>query len=161
MRNGQAFVGFREAAINFPPTFKYDVLRTTRHKRKRSKHSQVLSEVVAPLSQGSTKAGDQPEAEEHHDGGHSDGSSEDDTNGELASVVSSVTTALSQRSQLSDEDDDNDSDAESDYLRTRMGHPERSGLVKRISLSAAQRAKSKWAEIINAQSSPRIIRSRR
>ena len=164
MRNGQAFVGFREAAINFPPTFKYDVLRTTRHKRKRSKHSQALSEVIAPLSQGSTKAGDQPEAEEaeeHHDGGHSDGSSEDDTNGELASVVSSVTTALSQRSQVSDEDEDNDSGAESDYLRRRMGHPERSGLVKRISLSAAQRAKSKWAEIINAQSSPRIIRSRR
>ena len=164
MRNGQAFVGFREAAINFPPTFKYDVLRTTRHKRKRSKHSQVLSEVVASLSQGSTKAGDQPEAEEaeeHHDGGHSDGSSEDDTNGELASVVSSVTTALSQRSQVSGEDEDDDSDAESDYLRRRMGHPERSGLVKRISLSAAQRAKSKWAEIINAQSSPRIIRSRR
>jgi hypothetical protein len=37
MRNGQAFVGFREAAIDFPPTFKYDVLRTIRHKRRRSK----------------------------------------------------------------------------------------------------------------------------
>jgi len=160
MRNGQAFVGFREEAINFPPTFKYDVLRTTRHKRKRSKHSQALSEVVAPLSQDSAEAGDQPEAEEHHDGGHSDGSSEDDTNGELASVVSSVTTAFSQRSQVSDEDDD--SDAESDYLRRRMGYSERSGgLVKRISLSAAQRAKSKWAEIIHAPSSPRIMRSRR
>jgi hypothetical protein len=36
MRNGQAFVGFAEAPINFPPTFKYDVLRTLRHRRKRS-----------------------------------------------------------------------------------------------------------------------------
>ena len=161
MRNGQAFVGFHEAAINFPPTFKYDVLRTTRHRRKRSKHSQVLSGVVAPFSQGSAETGDQPEVEEHHDGGHSDGSSGDDTNGELASVISSVTTAFSQRSQVSD-DEDNDSGAESDYLRRRMGHRDRSaGLVKRISLSAAQRAKSKWAEIINAPSSPRIIRSRR
>ena len=159
MRNGQAFVGFREEAINFPPTFKYDVLRTTRHKRKRSKHSQALSEVVAPLSRDSAEAGDQPEAEEHHDGGHSDGSSEDDINGELASVVSSVTTAFSQRSQVSDEDDD--SSAESDYLRRRMGHERSGGLVKRISLSAAQRAKSKWAEIIHAPSSPRITRSRR
>ena len=160
MRNGQAFVGFREAAINFPPTFKYDVLRTSRHKRKRSKHSQMLSGVVTALSQDSAEACDQPEAEEHHDGGHSDGSSEDDTNGELASVVSSVTTAFSQRSQVSDED--NDSGAESDYLRRRMGHPVRSGgLVKRISQSAAQRAKSKWAEIINAPPSPRAIRSRR
>ena len=160
MRNGQAFVGFREAAINFPPTFKYDVLRTSRHKRKRSKHSQVLPGVVTALSQDSAEVGDQPEAEEHHDGGHSDGSSEDDTNGELASVVSSVTTAYSQHSQVSDED--NDSGAESDYLRRRMGHPVRSGgLVKRISQSAAQRAKSKWAEIINAPPSPRTVRSRR
>jgi hypothetical protein len=160
MRNGQAFVGFREATINFPPTFKYDVLRTSRHKRKRSKHSQMTTEVVTPPLRDPTETGDQPEGEEHHDGGHSDGSSEDDVNGELASVVSSGTTTFSQHDQVSDED--NDSDAESDYLRRRMAYPQTSGgLVKRISLSAAQRAKSKWAELVNAPSPPRIIRSRR
>jgi hypothetical protein len=160
MRNGQAFVGFREATINFPPTFKYDVLRTSRHKRKRSKHSQMTTEVVTPPSRDPTEAGDQPEGEEHHDGGHSDGSSEDDVNGELASVISSGTTTYSQHDQVSDED--NDSDAESDYLRRRMAYPQTSGgLVKRISVSAAQRAKSKWAELVNAPSPPRIIRSRR
>lgn len=37
MRNGQAFVGFHEAPIHFPPTFKYDVLRTLKSKRKRPK----------------------------------------------------------------------------------------------------------------------------
>ena len=134
MRNGQAFVGFREATINFPPTFKYDVLRTSRHKRKRSKHSQMTTEVVTPPSRDPTEA----EGEEYHDGGHSDGSSEDDVNGELASVISSGTTTFSQHDQVSDED--NDSDAESDYLRRRMAYPQTSGgLVKRISLSAAQR----------------------
>src|ERR1700743_2443819 len=28
MRHGDAFMGFNEADINFPPTFKYDVMRT-------------------------------------------------------------------------------------------------------------------------------------
>ena len=159
MRNGQAFVGFREALINFPPTFKYDVLRTIRHKRKRSKHTTPAAEVVTPLLQEPSEAGEQPELEGRHDDGHSDVSSDDGTNGELASVISSGTT-FSQPDHGSDED--NDSGAESDYLRRRMAYPQPSGsLVKRLSMSAAQRAKSKLAELIKAQPSPRIIRSRR
>lgn len=157
MRNGQAFVGFHEATINFPPTFKYDVLRTIRHRRRRSKHAQAAVGVVASLSQEPDDAGEQPELEGHHDCGRSEVSSEDDTNGELASVISSGTT-YSHRDQLSDED--NDLGAESDYLRRRMALPQRGGaLVKRISMSAAQRAKSKWAELIHAPSSQRLVRS--
>ncbi|KAH9974841.1 hypothetical protein BJV74DRAFT_863318 [Russula compacta] len=159
MRNGQAFVGFREATIDFPPTFKYDVLRTTRHKRKRSKNAQAAAEVVAPLLQETAEAGEQPDTEGRHDDGRSEVSSGDETNGELASVISSGTT-FSQRDPVSDED--NDSGAESDYLRRRMAYPQRTGgLVKRISQSAAQRAKSKLAELIHTQSSPHLIRSRR
>ena len=157
MRNGQAFVGFREATINFPPTFKYDVLRTTRHKRRRSKqaHSAV---GVSPPSLEPTEAGEQRELEGNHDCGRSEVSSEDET--ELASVISSGTTTYSQRDQMSDED--NDSGADSDYLRRRMSYPQRSGgLVKRISVSAAQRAKSKWAEFINGPSSQHFVRPRR
>jgi hypothetical protein len=158
MRNGQAFVGFREATINFPPTFKYDVLRTIRHKRRRSKQAHAALGVVAPLSPEPADAGEQRELEGNHDCGRSEVSSEDDT--ELASVISSGTTTYSQRDQMSDED--NDSGAESDYLRRRMSYPQRSGgLVKRISVSAAQRAKSKWAELINAPSSQHFVRSRR
>lgn len=37
MERGEAFVGFNEASIDFPPTFKYDVLRY-----KRSKHSKSV-----------------------------------------------------------------------------------------------------------------------
>lgn len=33
MATGQAFVGFKEARIDFPPTFKYDVLRTLKKKK--------------------------------------------------------------------------------------------------------------------------------
>lgn len=158
MRNGQAFVGFHEGTINFPPTFKYDVLRTTRHKRRRSKQAHAAMGVFASLSPEPADAGEQRELEGNHDCGHSEVSSEDDT--ELASVISSGTTTYSQRDQMSDED--NDSGAESDYLRRRMSFPQRSGgLVKRISMSAAQRAKSKLAELINAPSSQHFVRSRR
>jgi hypothetical protein len=158
MRNGQAFVGFHEATINFPPTFKYDVLRTIRHKRRRSKQAHAAVGLVAPPSPEAVDAGEQRELEGDHDCGHSEVSSEDDT--ELASVISSGTTTYSQRDQMSDED--NDSGADSDYLRRRMSYPQRNGgLVKRISVSAAQRAKSKWAELINAPSSQHFVRPRR
>ena len=160
MRNGQAFVGFREATINFPPTFKYDVLRTIKHKHKSSKRRHAATQALARLSQGrhTPEAGEELEPDRRQDGALSELSSEDEA-GDLASVVSSGTT-FSQRDPVSDED--NDSDAESDYLRRRMSYQQRGGgLVKRFSLTAAQRAKSKLAELINAQSSPRIIRSRR
>ncbi|KAH8979602.1 DNase I-like protein [Lactarius hatsudake] len=154
MRNGHAFVGFREAPINFPPTFKYDVLRTIKHKHKNSKRRQTAAQALTRTPE----AGEEIEPEKRPDGALSDLSSEDET-GDLASVVSSGTT-FSQRDQISDED--NDSDAESDYLRRRMTYQQRGGgLVKRFSVTAAQRAKSKLAELINPQSSPRIIRSRR
>ena len=37
MKDGKAFVGFQEGAINFPPTFKYDVARNSRLKQTSSK----------------------------------------------------------------------------------------------------------------------------
>ncbi|KAH9057862.1 DNase I-like protein [Lactarius vividus] len=154
MRNGHAFVGFREAPINFPPTFKYDVLRTIKHKHKNSKRRQAAAQALTRTPE----VGEELESERRPDGALSELSSEDEA-GDLASVVSSGTT-FSQRDQISDED--NDSDAESDYLRRRMTYQQRGGgLVKRFSVTAAQRAKSKLAELINAQSPPRIIRSRR
>jgi hypothetical protein len=160
MRNGHAFVGFREAPINFPPTFKYDVLRTIKHKHKGSKRKHTAAQALARLSHGrhTPEPGDELEPDRRHDGALSELSSEDE-GGDIASVVSSGTT-FSQRDPASDED--NDSDAESDYLRRRMSYQQRSGgLVKRFSVTAAQRAKTKLAELISAQTSPRIIRTLR
>jgi len=37
MKDGEAFVGFQEGVINFPPTFKYDVARNHRFKHVHSK----------------------------------------------------------------------------------------------------------------------------
>ena len=36
MQEGQAFTGFHEAPIDFPPTFKYDVQRSNKRSRLRS-----------------------------------------------------------------------------------------------------------------------------
>ena len=150
MRNGQAFVGFCEAPIDFPPTFKYDVLRTIKHRRRLSKRRPAAEEVLNPPSQEPhPDASEESDPERPHDGALSELSSEDETTGELASVISSG-TAFSQRDLVSDEEDNN-SDAESDYLRRRMAYPQASGgLVKRISISATQRAKSKWAKLLHA-----------
>ena len=91
------------------------------------------------------EAGDELEYDRRHDGALSE-----DEAGDIVSVVSPGTT-FSQRDQVSDEDDN--SDAESDYLLRRMSYQQRSGgLVKRFYVSAAQRAKSKLAELINVQS---------
>ncbi|KAL1745715.1 hypothetical protein HDZ31DRAFT_62809 [Schizophyllum fasciatum] len=52
MQTGHAFVGFSEGCINFPPTFKYDVLRTL----KRSKtHSHPGLERAKTTGQAKTK----------------------------------------------------------------------------------------------------------
>ncbi|KAH9018468.1 hypothetical protein EDB85DRAFT_2294492 [Lactarius pseudohatsudake] len=153
MRNGHAFVGFREAPINFPPTFKYDVLRTIKHKHKNSKRRQTAAQALTRTPE----AGEEIEPEKRPDGALSDLSSEDEA-GDLASVVSSGTT-FSQRDQISDED--NDSDAESDYLRRRMTYQQRGGgLVKRFSVTAAQRAKSNRPHASSVRDEPSPLHPR-
>jgi hypothetical protein len=164
MRNGQAFVGFREAPIDFPPTFKYDVRRTLKHRRRRSKRKKAAEEVFNSPSQGPPlEASEGSDAEKRHDGGLSELSSDDDTTGELASVISSGTGYSQYTSDQVSAEEENDSDAESDYLRRRMAYPPQTsgGLVKRFSMSAAHRAKSKLAEFLHSPSPPRLMRSRR
>jgi hypothetical protein len=69
VQNKQAFVGFRETAIDFPPTFKYDVLRTIRQTQTLQEHKQLRAPSRYTYENHS-RGGDQPEPEGHHDGGH-------------------------------------------------------------------------------------------
>ena len=90
---------------------------------------------------------DELEHDRRHDDALFELSSEDEA-GDIASVVS-LGMMFSERDRVSDEG--NDSDIESDYLHRRMSYQQRrGGLVKRFSVSAAQRAKSKLAELISA-----------
>jgi hypothetical protein len=86
---GKRFVKFREAPIDFPPTFQYDVL--LKYRRRPSKRKQAADEVFNPLSQGPhPEASEGSDAEKRYDGGLGELNSSDDTTGELASVISSV-----------------------------------------------------------------------
>ncbi|KAH9954243.1 hypothetical protein BGW80DRAFT_1402838 [Lactifluus volemus] len=65
---GKRFVKFREAPIDFPPTFQYDVL--LKYRRRPSKRKQAADEVFNPLSQGPhPEASEGSDAEKRYDGG--------------------------------------------------------------------------------------------
>ncbi|SNX82617.1 uncharacterized protein MEPE_01323 [Melanopsichium pennsylvanicum] len=51
LRDGQAFKGFKEAPINFPPTYKYDVLKTLKIKRNKTLAS-IRNAVDIPGASG-------------------------------------------------------------------------------------------------------------
>ncbi|SPO39875.1 uncharacterized protein PSFLO_05356 [Pseudozyma flocculosa] len=65
LREGEAFTGFSEAPIDFPPTYKYDVLKTLKPKRKKTVTDRILhrrtgsksgKEIFAPLAESSGEA---------------------------------------------------------------------------------------------------------
>lgn len=83
MKNGQAFVGFTEASIDFPPTFKYDVLKTVKRGKSKKATKDAFDDFV--------------ELEE------------DQTYGEAASLASSFRSkSNTQVDDLPESDDDSD-----------------------------------------------------
>ncbi|KXN85863.1 Synaptojanin-2 [Leucoagaricus sp. SymC.cos] len=76
MKEGKAFVGFQEGIIDFPPTFKYDVLRTLKKpKRSSSKRSQSPQAESPFYTSQEQLVHDKPE---------------EDRDGDAASIASSV-----------------------------------------------------------------------
>ncbi|KAI0312672.1 hypothetical protein OF83DRAFT_1144919 [Amylostereum chailletii] len=164
MRNGQAFVGFREAAINFPPTFKYDVLRTLKHKRKTSN-----PKTHAAIQEASEHDQDGESAEEPKPS-RSSSEEDDETHGEGASLMSSAfskKTGEHDREASVDSEDDVEEFSEANLIPATPAIPltpklarratSAKGIVKHISVSAAQKAKLKWLELLSpAESSPRV-----
>ncbi|TFY82780.1 hypothetical protein EWM64_g1237 [Hericium alpestre] len=147
MRNGKAFVGFHEAPINFPPTFKYDVLRTLKHKRKQSKYSSRLlvdeTHDERPEEATYEESSQKPESR--------DSSEEEEVIGEAASAVSTA-TAFSKKTGHDDSSDS--SDCEDCAAASEKLAPNPKDLVKRISVKAAHKAKIKWHELVSPSSSP-------
>ena len=162
MRNGQAFVGFREAPINFPPTFKYDVLRTLKGKRKgstRETPAAPFEEASAPPADVALAEAPQPESKPSSDG------EEEHDNGEAMSIMSSG-TSYSKKTVDDHEPDESDDEDDEDFdvsplkdaeARAQELSRRRSGatrIVKRISSTAAHKAKLKWNELISPAASP-------
>lgn len=135
MHNGDAFVGFNEADINFPPTFKYDVMRTLKRLKTRSVRSAKRDGTLAedPLVEEPEVHVDDVDAEVEN----GDGYGENDDGG---SMVSSNTASVNYR-PLSER-----GPVEDDYFsRARVLRASTGNLVQKVKIMAAtQKAKTNW-----------------
>ncbi|KAG6828144.1 hypothetical protein H0H92_009030 [Tricholoma furcatifolium] len=153
MRRGQAFVGFQEATIDFPPTFKYDVLRSLKSKRRRShasssnvdpgrkRRSRRLTEVEEKeIEELEKKEKEELEAEEGVEAE------------EGASMVSSAwTSAHSARMTDREEEGEADVDEEDEKFFASASSQTMASSSSRVSISAvAQKAKYKWLSLLAA-----------
>jgi hypothetical protein len=131
MESGEEFVGFNEAPINFPPTFKYDVLRTLKGGKKRSfganrKHSAERANQLSEVEETGHRAFDEGDFDEDGEGG------------EAASLSSTWTSVYSK--QHGDEDDFEKAPDFNDAI----GTPQKFAIG-----FAALRVKSKWLALLS------------
>ncbi len=172
MATGDSFEGFNEAPIRFPPTFKYDVLRTlskrSRHKSFRrtpatpivaSSHDKLLSEVVEHEKEQTAAADEQA-----HEASHQERDGEDDGEPDAMSVASSAWMSVRSRRTVDHDDDDNDEDDEDNDDDEELGSPgdpaqsppasaSASNLVHKVwPATAAHKAKEKWGSLFAANS---------
>ena len=148
MKSGEAFVGFKEGPIDFPPTFKYDVLRTIKQKKflkaNSSKHTLVLSEV----EERKDMVEDEPEQE--------GGDSVSVRSSAWASNLSRMTSHSSSSSSESGKDKETEVETEKEKeketdiaaVNTQFNINEANEGVSGI-LQAAHRAKVKWLSRIH------------
>lgn len=124
METNSTFSGFKEAPINFPPTFKYDVVSRSKTKRRRSRRS--------PIDGNETER----EGGEEEENG-------DDAEGESRSLASSRWTSHSKGIASEPEDDD--------YFTTLNANPTigEGGHVALAAAAAAQKAKAKWKALLS------------
>lgn len=144
MRSGKAFVGFNEAPINFPPTFKYDVLRTIKQKRRVSR----LDRWRAPGERAHRLTEvDEHENEREPDDLDGDDSEKEGEVGEAASLSSSIWTSMHSRPGT-DGDDDYFQPSPSSHAMSTFSSP-----GSRISVSAAaHKTKTKWLTLLSPSS---------
>lgn len=161
MAHSNWFAGFNEAAIRFPPTFKYDVYKRSRHlsfKRPSPKpltsglrHDKLLSEVAEQEHEGTTMP-------EDHASQHGEVDDEMEYDGEAASVVSSAWTSVRSRHTDFDQDDELDSSPPSagGFGQSPPASASTSNLLvhKMWSAAAAHKAKQKWVALWTASGSP-------
>lgn len=135
MRNGLAFVGFHEAPIRFPPTFKYDVLRTLKKASRRRKQSKPTPLDLEPglegveeqekehegdAAHGDEADGSKPDGGEKGDGDQDDDASDEDdaVGGEAASLSSSAWMSVRSKKTNPEQSQRDKSDREDDYFQS-------------------------------------------
>lgn len=165
MDTGEAFAGFNEAPIHFPPTFKYDVLRTIKRSRHKSfkrtpptptiltpSHDKMLSEVqeLEPPA-ASTFAEQQDNISQHEQNGV------DDVEPDAASVVSSAWMSVRSRRTVDPDPDEEPYEGEPISPKYSGQSPpasaSTSNLVQKVwTATAAHKAKDKWMGIFKPDS---------
>ncbi|KAJ3744193.1 inositol polyphosphate phosphatase [Lentinula detonsa] len=173
MVHGRAFVGFSEGVIMFPPTFKYDVLRTSKGNKHRPSQRidrhRYTHEKAKRLTEVDKKELDKNRAMEHDVGidnedgeQESDGEVEDedregdgDADGEgeeeATSLASSIWTSMHSKAVTEQQPDDGYFSSAPDAIRSASV----SGSRASLSL-VAHKAKAKWRSLLlpTAPSSP-------
>ncbi|KZT73474.1 DNase I-like protein [Daedalea quercina L-15889] len=156
MEMGRAFVGFQEAPITFPPTFKYDVMRTMKRRRSSPKplaspfipstpvagHQKVLTNVTEKDGEALTSACET----EGNDVSESERVEERERDQDAVSVVSSTfTSARSKYTNQSQGEEAQETEEETLFFagetRTRTGK-----VIQRLSLTAM---KAKWVAMVS------------
>ena len=135
MQHGDAFVGFNEADIDFPPTFKYDVMRTLKRLKPRSTRSAKRDSALAenPLMEEPEVHVDDVDAEVENGDGYGD-------NDDAGSTTSSNTASLNYRLLSEREPVEGDYFSRTHALRASTGN-----LVQKVkTMAAAQKVKTKW-----------------
>jgi len=147
MDTGQAFVGFQEAPINFPPTFKYDVKRSFRHRTKsimdRKKRLEEKVHRLTEVEEQELEELKKEEAEELDEG--------ELEAGEDASMASSTWTSVRSKGTPRELDEDEfDSSPSSQTIPTASSN-----------VSITRKAKAKWLSLVaNSPASPKIQKVR-
>lgn len=129
MKQGKFFNGFNEAPIDFPPTFKYDVLRGLKRSKRTGPKPLQLGDRSTPLL----------EIEEPDD------PDDIDDDGEGASLLSSaMTSVISHPNTEPGVEDDS-------YFYTRPSTPTGATSASKVSVvsSAANKARAKWLSLLS------------
>ncbi|KAJ8462988.1 hypothetical protein ONZ51_g10550 [Trametes cubensis] len=169
MATGDSFAGFQEAPIRFPPTFKYDVYKRSRHRSfKRPppkpisavRHEKLLTEVTEQEQEGAPVPDDRASQHEHEH----NGDDEAEPDGEAASVVSSAWTSVrSRRTTDPDQDEDiENSPPSAGFLQSPPASASTANLVHKVwSATAAHKAKEKWVALWSAAAHPSSPREKK
>ncbi|KAF5392162.1 hypothetical protein D9757_001397 [Collybiopsis confluens] len=159
MAHGRAFHGFSEGLIAFPPTFKYDVLRTL--KRPKQRPGSRLDRLKYEKSQRLTEVEEYDtdkeitfdvEGDQDEDAGEKDSDGEaDDDDGEAASYASSLWISTHSRA-VTEQDQDQDP-YDDDYFASspNMQRSHSAPGSKHSLTTAAQKAKAKakWLSLLS------------
>ncbi len=136
MKKGTLFEGFHEAPINFPPTFKYDVLRTRRPNHSSSKLMLPDDQSQHPQVEGRDIEGVEDEVGEGTD---------------AASIISSITSVVSRAAT--------EPGVEDDYFRASS--PTVVTSTNKLPVTNSQKKhKGKWLSLLSPSfvPSPKLLR---